>query len=254
VSCPLPSLCVAVGTDQQGGANEAFVSTDPAGGESAWTQVRLPGKDGIAGVSCNTASICVAITSNGYVLATSDPAGGPKAWTSTDIYPYEPTRWGSDVSCVVGLCAIASDGGHATVVTATNPTGGLLAWNGDDVGDFNDLTMITCASRALCLIADDFGILYWSKGPARSAMWHAIPSTFPRGNGNPFLRYPPSAASCTPGGFCAVGEGGTVLTSSHPTWGGWQRSRIDNTPFSISCPSSSLCVALDSRGRVVVGS
>src|SRR5947209_7534678 len=90
VSCPSVTLCVAVGIDGRSRSNEAFVSTDPAGGSSAWTQVTLGGSGGMQSISCNSASVCVATTRKGFALTTSNPGGGSKAWTSIDLYPYQP--------------------------------------------------------------------------------------------------------------------------------------------------------------------
>ena len=256
VSCPTSALCVAVGFDGQSRNNEAFVSTSPTGGGSAWTRVPLPGSGGLQSVSCNSAAVCVATSRRGLVFTSNAPATAG-SWKSVDLYPYQPAAFSANgvVSCVVGLCAIASGGGHANVVTATQPTGGVGAWNGDDLGDFTNLEVVACASKKLCIAADDFGIIYASRHPANpSTRWFAAPSTYPRGN--PFARgsYPPGTASCSPNGLCAVGKGGTVFVSSNPLSGRWSKRQIARTTFEISCPTNTLCVALDSRGRVIVGS
>jgi len=87
VSCPSVKLCVA--TDWVG---NVFTSRHPAGRASAWseTNVKLaffgdPLHPSLAGVSCPTPSLCVAVDGGGNVLSSTDPTGGASAWTSSNV-------------------------------------------------------------------------------------------------------------------------------------------------------------------------
>ena len=124
VSCASPSLCVAVdyagnvitSSDPAGGAAAWSVRprrrgrtrvrvvrgavavrrrrhgrqrahwTDPTAGASAWTLASVnPKGRGIHGLSCPTASLCVAVDYAGNVLTSTDPTGGPGAWSAAAI-------------------------------------------------------------------------------------------------------------------------------------------------------------------------
>lgn len=201
--------------------------------------------------------MCVGITGTSDLLTSTDPGGGAKAWKRTDMYPYKPTRGTPNgVSCAVGICAVAGESGY--LLTARNPLLGLGGWRGEeDIASWAPLSGVTCASRKLC-IAYGYSLILTSTNPARGARhWKAE---------DIFIHFRHSAnliaGSCTPHGFCVVGgrsPGGRVGTifinsavSRHP--GKWRAARIDKTLVkAISCPSSALCVALDSGGRLLTG-
>ena len=80
VSCPSPSLCVAV----SGGSNNAnggkvLTSTNPASGN--WKVADLGPSLDLRGVSCGTPSLCVAVAREGRMFVSTDPTGGASAWT-----------------------------------------------------------------------------------------------------------------------------------------------------------------------------
>jgi hypothetical protein len=70
VSCPSPSLCVAVDT-----TGHVVTSTDPAGGSADWTTTEVGLGNYPNGVSCPTVTLCVAVDSYGNVLTSTDPTG-----------------------------------------------------------------------------------------------------------------------------------------------------------------------------------
>jgi hypothetical protein len=67
--------------------------------------------------------------------------------------------------------------------------------------------------------------------------------------------------SCPTATFCALGDGrGNLLTSARPTRGraGWTRTHIPHETHvreltAISCASPRLCVAVDHKGREIIG-
>ena len=73
----------------------------------------------LRGVSCPSASLCVAVDDLTSVVTSTNPTGGAGAWTVTNVAPAIGLR---GVSCPsVSLCVAVDDSGN--VVTSTNPAG-----------------------------------------------------------------------------------------------------------------------------------
>ena len=135
VSCPSSSLCVATFSDGEpgeGNPSGVMTSTDPNGGESAWTVTTLP-VEGLVGVSCPTVSLCVA-DSNVYdtgIVTSTNPTGGAGAWSAVNANPFgEPVG----VSCASATLCVVLGGeerfmGGQEAYASTDPTGGPTAWN-----------------------------------------------------------------------------------------------------------------------------
>src|ERR1700686_195435 len=111
-------------------------------------QPPFPG-DFLAGVSCPSSGLCVAVDkSSGNMLTSTNPTGGVAAWTLTHVVAYGPG--GGGLSCPSsGLC-VAGDG-HGDLVTSTNPTGGAAAWTVTKVDGTNFLGGVSCPSSSLCV-------------------------------------------------------------------------------------------------------
>ncbi len=67
---------------------DILTSTDPAGGSATWSEANGGGSVQITGVSCPTASRCVAVDNNGDVLTSTDPTGGAGSWHVENLVPY----------------------------------------------------------------------------------------------------------------------------------------------------------------------
>jgi hypothetical protein len=79
VSCPSPSLCVAVsGGSNNSNGGKVLTSTDPASGN--WQATELGSSLDLRGVSCGTPSLCVAVAKEGRIFASTEPTGGASAW------------------------------------------------------------------------------------------------------------------------------------------------------------------------------
>jgi hypothetical protein len=100
MACPSVRLCVAFDS-----AGNVITSTDPAGGANAWTVAHVDTTDPACGshesstcpgaimaLACPSASLCVGVDSNGYILTSTDPAGGPAAWTIAPVDTRRPIR------------------------------------------------------------------------------------------------------------------------------------------------------------------
>ena len=78
VSCPSPSLCVAV--DDRG---NLLASTAPAGGASAWHIFNVDGRTQLDAISCAPATtFCAAVDSEGRLLVSGQAGAGADAWSS----------------------------------------------------------------------------------------------------------------------------------------------------------------------------
>lgn len=139
------------------------------------------------------------------------PSSGPVLWTLPTVVDAAPI---DSVSCPsLALCVAVDRSGN--VLWSANPTGGRRAWSIADVDGANELTSVSCPASTVCV---------------------------------------------------AVDAAGDVVTSRNPTGGvgAWAVSHIDSSATSInadnagpvllrgiSCPSTSLCVAVDAAGNVL---
>lgn len=212
----------------------------------------MDGAAGISGVSCPSATLCVAVDSGsfgaGNVITSTNPTGGTGAWSVTHVAEHNPFGV-PGVSCASAfLCVAASGGGD--VVTSTDPTGGAAAWAVTNVETSGGtLGGASCPSAALCVVAGRNGNILTSTDPSGgTAAWtatHLASSASPIG------------VSCPSVSFCvAVDLSGNVITSTNPTGGtgAWAATSVDAGGggfWAVSCPSAALCVGVDGNGNVV---
>jgi hypothetical protein len=119
ISCT-PLVCVAGG---RGGVNgvEAFSSTDPDGGASAWKHVPLSGSEFSDAncVSATATTLCTLSTDfGGFVFDSLEPTGGTAAWALSPNVggPESSPDHVTDVACAtVSLCVAVTEGGYAVV-------------------------------------------------------------------------------------------------------------------------------------------
>jgi hypothetical protein len=242
VSCVEERLCVAVGGDGQ-----AVSSTEPTTG--GWIARKLDGGIALGGVSCTSLSLCVAIDGAGNALTTSDPGSG--VWVTSHIDAEDKLY---SVSCSSATLCVGVNG-HGNELSTTDPAGG--AWAGAHV-DSNDPPMlygVSCPGRSLCAAADDAKNILSSEDPASSTgAWSASG-----------LSAPTWGVSCATASLCVAGSGYDVLGSTEPAAGAgaWHVTGEYVQPifplpphfaphFRASCPSSSLCVAVEAFGDVLI--
>lgn len=170
ISCGTPSFCVAAARE-----GRIFVSTDPAGGAAAWTEVGAPGGPGdLEGVACASTLLCAAGNMTGNVLTSTDPAGGAVGWS-------EANAGGSvqitGVSCPTARSCVAVDN-NGDVLTSTDPTGGAGSWRFENLVSFqptenekemqpprNALFSASCASTSLCALVGSDGRVFTATDP-----------------------------------------------------------------------------------------
>jgi hypothetical protein len=226
-------------------------STNPAGGIGAWataSNVDTADFGLLHGITCPSASLCVANDEGANVVTSTDPTGGTGAWTTTLI---DDAAFGT-VSCPsTTLCVALDDRGQ--VLTSTNPTGGAGAWTKaliDPDSGFSLSHNMSCPSISLCIGADADGNLLTSTNPTGGAgAWTLTPNI---DHGSSFFEI-----SCPSTSLCIALDGtGNILTSTDPTGGpsAWvPTSNVDEGQglWTGSCFSISLCLGADQFGGVI---
>jgi hypothetical protein len=213
----------------------ACLGVAPAWGSagSSWsTAQHVDGLRLLSGVSCASASFCVAVDSSGNALTWSG-----KAWSKpTDIDGAEPL---TGVSCA-----------SASFCVAIDAAGNVLTLNGGHwsaptsvTGPGDDLTGVSCASASFCVAVDVLGNAFSWNGSAWSAPEEIDPAATP------------GDVSCPSRSFCvAVDNAGNALTWNGSTWSA--PSSIDgvNAFYGVSCTAATFCVAVDGAGHALTWS
>ena len=173
------------------------------------------------------------------------------------------------VLATVALCAAAgvllsaAPVAHAAAPSRPRPAAttspGPVLWTVPAGVDAAPIDSVSCPSLGLCVAVDRAGNVLWSANPTGGARaWFAAPVV----GANEL-----TSVSCPATTLCvAVDAAGDVVTSENPTGGAaaWAVSKIDSSATSnntdnagsvllrgVSCPSTSLCVAVDAAGNVL---
>ncbi len=258
LSCALPSLCVGVGFNDRGVPDGHLVaSTNATARDDTWRTEQIEGVTMLNAVSCPSASLCVAGDTSGDAVTSTDPGSASSSWDPVHI---DPRRAVQQVACrSASLCVAVDDQG--AVLTSSHPTAGAHAWR--RVRRLGDLQVkgVSCPSASLC-VAVGVGLNIDSN----YGRTYVATSTHPTvGRGGWVQRPVPqlqrvSGVSCPSVSFCAAvlanynHRGGRVAISTDPRGGAraWRSAPLHNgssTPQYVSCPSRSLCVALDDHGN-----
>ena len=216
-------------------SGNATIDTQP---QTVGEQIRL------GPISCVGAGLCVAVDQTGHVVTSTDPTGGSVAWTPARV----ETGFLTGISCpTVSLCVAVDSAG--SVVTSTDPTGGPGGWTVTPVDSANQLDAVSCASASLCVAVDNAGNVVTSTTPTAGAQaWHVASIDDHR----------MWSVSCPSASLCvAVGDApSSVFTSTNPAGGSaaWQATTVTGLTQglqTISCPSTTSCVALDGGANIV---
>jgi hypothetical protein len=137
----------------------------PTGGGGAWKTETVgtsiptdcgkdgPGEDCVAnltGVSCASASLCVAGDSEGDAITSRDPADGPYAWKATQI---DRNTSLESVSCRSSSLCVATDF-PGNVLATRSPTGSTWKLEKIDAGRYGMAWVpasVSCGSPRLCV-------------------------------------------------------------------------------------------------------
>jgi hypothetical protein len=216
ISCPSPSLCVAVsGGSNNSNGGSVLTSTNPAAGQ--WQVADLGSSLDLRGVSCGTPSLCVTVARGGRIFASTNPTGGASAWREAGT-PGGPGDL-EGVSCVTTvLCAAGNLTGN--MLTSTNPAGGGGTWSETNAGGSVQITGVSCPTANRCAAVDNNGDVLTSADPTGGAgFWHFENLVAFRPTEENFQ--PPRnalfAASCASTTLCTlVGIDGRIFTATDP--------------------------------------
>ena len=247
VSCPSPTLCVAFENQTSSGTSASVIaSTNPTGASPGWTAPATidPGHT-IAGLSCSSPSLCVAVDSGGSTLTTTEPTGGAAAWNASTVIGGNNAF--SAVSCAAGPFCVAttSTTTPSQFWVSVNPTGGAFAWQQANLAV--PIYAVSCPSTGLCVAVDDIGNVLTTTNPNSSS-----PSVSVTQVTGPTLL----SIACPTSALCvATDSAGDVVTSVSPTGGasGWTSSNVDGSEaiLAVSCPTTTFCAAADDAGDVL---
>ncbi len=195
------------------------------------------GGKALTGVSCPTASLCVAVDEAGDVVTSTSPASG--SWTLASTHPGHHL---TAVSCASQtLCVAVDSSGNA--LASADPTGAAAAWSLQRV-DSGELLTVSCWTEGECVALDGTGDALASADPAASAAtWSLTPIDGEHLTG----------VSCAPTGLCvAVDVGGNAHASDDPAVPipAWSASSPGAGSLAgISCLPGGFCLAVDTAGR-----
>jgi len=227
----------------------ATASPSLAGSRMKWSapvaiEVR-PSPGHLAGISCPSINLCVAVVDNGDAVLSVSPKGDAAAWM---VIPIDKAENGlTGVSCPSSSVCVAVDL-SGNVITSGDPTGGSAAWTVTRVAGLA-LAGISCPTVGLCAAVDVDGHVFISKTPmgGRTA-WALIDLT----RGIPY-GFPTQGISCPSAKFCAVAGSDSVFISTSPSASAaaWKETVLAGASFlrGVFCFSSSLCFAFDDSGN-----
>jgi len=281
VSCPTPTRCVAVGYAQDGtGPNSWYsgfaitTSGNLVGRSWRWSvPVELPpgstGVDRLMGVSCPTATQCVAVGLNVAehgIVAAARWTGNRWTWSSPSIAPPDPTGLDEllSVSCPsASTCVAVGDDGARNgdtpygVTTIGTRVGAAWTWSTEStvapVG--TSLKSVSCPTATHCVAVGvnvTLGSFDVVGGDASGSWSWSGPTPFLAAAGGSPAPFTAKSVSCTPKECVAVGTDASAdpayADAPGPT-GNWSPvhavaygSLVQPGPDAVSCPRSDDCV------------
>ena len=218
-------------------------------------------ENGLGDVSCPTATFCVAVGSTGPGVVSSAFIWNGTSWSATAPQLFaQDTSGFNHISCPT-----------ASFCLAGAPDGGALIWDGTSWSassqirwpNPNDgITNVSCATASFCLAGDEDGDIRVWNGTSWSIDHQVVPGTTSGGA---------HAVSCPSAAFCvAVNVLGNAIVWNGTSWSAPQSidpnlasargpaaTSSNGHPSlgmkSVSCPTTSFCVAVGSDGSVVIG-
>jgi hypothetical protein len=235
---------------------DIFATEHPAQGASEWLRRYIDPKTAITGISCPSATLCVAVDAAGRVLHSTTPLGGVAGWTKPVSVDNATLTGGgaagfSSIDCpTTTFCMAVDNAANGQVAYTTNPTGPASAWSLTTVGAGVLLDSVSCATSTLCVIGGTNA--YYSTDPTGAATgWKATAALSP---GNSVI----ASLDCNTVKLCVgVGYGnsgvGLSVGSAAPTTTTWSQGLIGSDPpaqkaeivDSVACPKRNFCVAVD---------
>lgn len=221
------------------------------------TGTAAAGTTELTAVTCRSAAMCVAVDNAGNVLSTHAPAG---TWAKAAVLAGEVWQ---GVSCPsVSFCAVV--GQQSEVATTRAPFGPESAWSPVDLGIIDpsdsdhgpiEMSGVACPSVTLCIAGDsDLGPVSTNAPAGGKGSWRADPL------GNFNAAYAALSPTCPSTKLCFVvpfGDGAHGISytrdpsATRPAWRTIQLPGARELS-SIACVTTSLCVAADRNGELLV--
>jgi hypothetical protein len=237
--------------------------------ESRQVEVGVREGDSLFGVSCPTASICVAVGNRGTIVTSENADGGAGAWRSEAATPgphvgtasgeADRTSPGTfeSVSCpTAGMCAAVTYAGD--FYASGSPEGGASTWRATDLdGDGADthLKSVSCPTPTFCVAV--------AAGESGAGGGQIIGISDPLSASISLVQarldepLDLQAVSCASFAFCiAVANQGKVVVSANPVAATpvWREIGTPGGPGdldSVDCPDISLCLAGNAGGNIL---
>ncbi len=167
-------LCAALDINSQ-----ILTSPNPTGGSGAWSVADVAGSGTLElkGISCPSASLCVAVgremraLGGGFsieedvVLTSANPTGGAGAWQKTYL---ELDSKLSAIDCpVTTFCLAVDESGQAW--SSTDPAGGDAAWAKRYIDPNEYIIEVSCPSSSFCAVADRANFVLTSTNPTEGS-------------------------------------------------------------------------------------
>jgi hypothetical protein len=228
-------------------------SLDPSVGTSDPVTVQVGGLAGIPSTAVAVVANITVVSTAGAGFLTAWPAGSKQPetsninWTAGEVVPNMVTAALSSsgtisvyasaganiVVDVMGYYASGSSGGGGGGGGSSNGT-----WSAPAKVDPNDGLYVSCVSSSFCVVVDESG---------NALEWNGSSWSTPQAVSTGFY-----SISCVSANFCVADAGSDVYTWNGSSWS--QPQSVDSSSggfiFSISCPTTSFCVAGDSNGNV----
>jgi hypothetical protein len=243
MTCRGASSCV--GGDDHG---DILLSGNPGGGAGAWRVIRQVDPPlAITGISCPSSKLCVAVSRHGDILTSTNSTRWKVA-----LGAVSPSVGLLGVACASTALCVAFDGSGGVLVSR-KPTAGRRSWkfarlftrrSGDRVAS------LACPTTTLCVGVDLHGNhVLSSTAPSDGAKsWKLVRIGAPK-----VPSYAPSSLSCASRSLCVIAgisrdlSDSYVVSSTNPGGSGraWKVAHRVSGGYltSISCPSTSLCMA-----------
>ncbi len=244
MACPLPSVCVVVGTSEQSNGAGFAVAGNPAAWSNAVTRQPCSGSPDsgelsctLAGVSCPSATYCVAVgQGDGGSLVLQ---GNPMTWTAADVTSFAGPGLLA-ISCTSTTNCVAVGGGDVL-------HGDPATWSSSDVGSIEpglSLNAISCVDSTTCVAVGSE-----SADEGQPVVVAGDPTTWDaadvqqlllgeQGLGNYYTAL--DGVSCTSASWCAaVGEGPSgepIEVQGDP--GAWSGSDVRYVPVHSATSSA----------------
>jgi hypothetical protein len=233
VSCPSSAFCGAV--DAYG---DAYIYT-----AGVWSTAQdIAGDSSGLEISCGLPSFCLAIDED-------SPEGA--------FYTYNGTSWSAPSTVPGFVSQFAGGDGNSSVACASsslcvamNGDGAFVyasgTWSAREPLEAGEVTYdVSCTQPSFCLAVSNTGSTYGYRGNGWVEM-----------NGPPNLSQRPGATvlSCAGASFCTLIDNvNDAYVFDGTSWSAGQQIEpgTTNSILSLSCPTESFCMAVDSSGNAV---